>query len=212
MDNQPKSPGRPKFFDYDSDEFYDEIFALAYNGMTDAEIADGLQDKFGHSLSTTAFGLMKSGKYQHWTPEENERRSARLVGVLERARRKNIAIVRGRYLKAALGGIKVKSVTTVSRRLKIDGVLTDNEDIQTTTTESETPPNIQALAVWLHHHDKDWRKHEGEVVEDYQDDDNHVPTDVDEGIDISQWITQEVRAKERAREISDKTKDEYPGL
>ena len=31
---------RPKKFDYDSDDFYDEILALSMQGLTDAEIAD----------------------------------------------------------------------------------------------------------------------------------------------------------------------------
>ena len=35
---------RPKKFDYDSDDFYDEILALAMQGLTDAEIADSLAD------------------------------------------------------------------------------------------------------------------------------------------------------------------------
>ena len=42
---------RPKKFDYDSDDFYDEILALSMQGLTDAEIADALDDKFGVSLS-----------------------------------------------------------------------------------------------------------------------------------------------------------------
>ena len=41
---------RPKKFDYDSDDFYDEILALSMQGLTDAEIADALDDKFGVSL------------------------------------------------------------------------------------------------------------------------------------------------------------------
>ena len=40
---------RPKKFDYDSGDFYDEILALAMQGFTDAEIADMLVDKFGVS-------------------------------------------------------------------------------------------------------------------------------------------------------------------
>ena len=34
---------RPKKFDYDSDDFYDEILALSMQGLTDAEIADALE-------------------------------------------------------------------------------------------------------------------------------------------------------------------------
>ena len=40
---------RQRKFDYDSDDFYDEILALAMQGFTDAEIADMLVDKFGVS-------------------------------------------------------------------------------------------------------------------------------------------------------------------
>lgn len=38
---------RPKKFDYDSGDFYDEILALAMQVLTDAEIVDSLADKFG---------------------------------------------------------------------------------------------------------------------------------------------------------------------
>lgn len=53
---------RPKKFDYDyeDDDFYDEIIVLAMQGLTDAEIADSLADKFGVSLSPEAFSSMKN--------------------------------------------------------------------------------------------------------------------------------------------------------
>lgn len=51
---------RPKKFDYDSDDFYDEILALAMQGLTDAEIADSLADKLGVSLFPEAFSSMKT--------------------------------------------------------------------------------------------------------------------------------------------------------
>lgn len=51
---------RPKKFDYDSDDFYDEIIGIAMQGLTDAEIADSLADKFGVSLSPEAFSSMKT--------------------------------------------------------------------------------------------------------------------------------------------------------
>lgn len=66
---------RPKKFDYDSDDFYDEILALAMQGLTDAEIADSLADKFGVSLSPDVFSTMKNGCYANWTEKENQRRS-----------------------------------------------------------------------------------------------------------------------------------------
>lgn len=179
---------RPKKFDYDSDDFYDEILALAMQGLNDAEIADALGDKFGQSLDPETFNCMKNGNYINWTQEENERRSARFIKVLARGRRKTTSLVRGAYLKAALGGKKVKSKTVVRRRLKIDGAYTDDEEIQTSETETEMPYNIQALATWLYHHDPEWRK----VQRNQDTEASEVPTDVKKGIDIDAWIKKEV--------------------
>lgn len=179
---------RPKKFDYDSDDFYDEILALAMQGLTDAEIADNLGDKFGVSLSPEVFCTMKNGNYAQWSKKENQTRSERLNKVLARGRRKINSIVRGAYLKAALGGKKVKSKTVVSRKVRIDGVYTDDEEIQTSETEQELPYNIQAMTTWLYHHDEEWRK-----VERKQDDDEDVPSDIDKGIDIDSWIKKQVK-------------------
>jgi hypothetical protein len=179
---------RPRKFDYNSDDFYDEILALAIQGLTDAEIADALEDKFGQSLDPEVFNTMKNGNYVHWSEEENARRSERLKKVLARGRRKTTSAVRGAYLKAALGGKKVKSKTVVKRRLKVDGVYTDDEEIQTSETETELPYNIQALATWLYHHDPEWRKVQRKQDTDAAD----VPTDVKRGIDIDAWIKKEV--------------------
>lgn len=156
---------RPKKFDYDSDDFYDEILALSMQGLTDAEIADALDDKFGVSLSPEVFNCMKNGNYDKWSDEENERRSARLAKVLARGRRKINSIVRGAYLKAALGGKKIKNKTVTTRKLKIDGIYTEDEEIQTTEGETELPPNMQALSTWLYHHDEEWRKKEVSKVD-----------------------------------------------
>ena len=130
---------RPRKFDYDSDDFYDEILALAMQGLTDAEIADSLEDKFGESLSPEVFCTMINGNYEAWSDEENKKRSERLSKALARGRRKINSIIRGAYLKAALGGKKIKSKTTVRRKLKIDGVYTEDEEIQTSETEQELP-------------------------------------------------------------------------
>ena len=179
--------GRKPKFDYDSDDFYREVFALAFQGATNAEIAEMLgETELGQSLSPTAFSLMVNGKYDKWTEEENERRSARLVKELERARRKINFIVRGRFLKTALGGGRTRNRNTVTRRMRIDGVLTDDEEIQTTESEIEAPPSLQALSVWLRHHDPEWRRIErGEDAGD-------APKDIERGIDIEAWIDKEV--------------------
>ena len=148
---------RPKKFDYDSDDFYDEILALSMQGLNDAEIADALGDKFGESLDPETFSCMKNGNYVGWTEEENERRSARFLKALARGRRKITSLVRGAYLKGALGGKKIKSKTVVTRKLRVNGEETEDEVIQTSETESEMPYNMQALATWLYNHDDEWR-------------------------------------------------------
>ena len=171
---------RPPKFNYDSDDFYDEILALAMQGLTNAEIATMLEDKFGESLSPEAFSSMVNGTYDKWSDEENDRRSAKLVKVLVRGRNKVNSIVRGAYLKAALGGKKVKGKSVTKRKLRVDGALTEDEEIQTIETESEMPPNIQALATWLYHHDKEWRK-----IQRNEDSDEENGTG---SIDIQKWI------------------------
>lgn len=180
---------RPPKFNYDSDDFYDEILALSMQGLTDAEIADALEDRFKTSLSPEAFCSMKNGNYDKWSEKENEWRSARLVKVLARGRRKINSIVRGAYLKAALGGKKLKNKSTTTRRVRLpDGTLTDEEDIQTTVSEIEQPSNIQALATWLYHHDKEWRK-----VERKQDESTDIQTDIEHGINIDSWIKDKLK-------------------
>ncbi len=182
---------RPPKFDYDADDFYDEILALSMQGFCDAEIADALEDKFGESLDPDVFGSMKNGKYANWTDEENERRSARINRVLARGRRKVNGIVRGVYLKAALGKVKTKGKSVTRRKLRIGGEYTDDEEIQTTESEQQLAPNMQALATWLYHHDPEWRKVERRLDEDASE----VPTDIDHGIEVDAWIRDEINKK-----------------
>ena len=171
-----------KQHNYDSDDFYDEILALSLQGLNDSEIADALD------LDPDVFGSMKNGNYANWNEEEKKRRSERINRVLARGRRKTTSLVRGAYLKAALGGKKVKSKTVVTRKLRVDGVYTDDVEIQTSETETEMPYNVQALATWLYHHDPEWRK-----VQRKQDTDaSDIPVDVKKGVDIDAWIKREV--------------------
>ena len=193
--------GRKPKFNYDSDEFYEAVYECAYQGMTDKEIAYGLQDRLGASLTPDTFLAMLGGRYASWDKDDNQYRSKRLKRALDRARHKINSVVRNRYLKMALGGWKTKNVTVVQRRMRIDGELTDNEDIQTSTTEQEYAPSLQALSVWLHHHDPEWRKYEGVVKEDIDDDPDAIP-EAKKGIDIAQWIDKEVEDKEVMERIS----------
>lgn len=183
--------------DYNSKEFYEDIYAFAFQGMTDAEIAYSLD------LHPDVFGSMKNGNYAQWTKAENKKRSIQINRVLARARAKINTLVRSAYLKGALGGKKVKCVIKrfVQGRCSCDGKddkcsdcggtgwiqLTDKAVAQ--ETESELPPNMQALSTWLYHHDGDWRKVERKLDEDASD----VPTDIEKGIDVDSWIKDQVK-------------------
>lgn len=162
---------KPKH-DYDSDDFYKIIEGFAMSGFTDAEVANEL------NIDADVFGKMKNGIYDGWNKAQNKKRGGRICRVLAHARTKTTAIVRGRYLKAALGGIKINS--KINRHLKMaDGTLSDDEEVQ--TSEQELPPNMQALSMWLYHHDPEWRK-----VERKQDTDNSTYSE--NGIDIDKWM------------------------
>lgn len=167
----------PKF-DYDGDEFYNELYTLALQGMTDREIAEvGLKEKFNTSLRPEVFCTMKNGTYSGWTDEENARRGDRISKVLAQARSKITSIVRGRYLKVALGGIIVSSTQTKKVRMA-DGTETGAEEIY--RTETELPPSTQALATWLRHHDPEWREHADTAQE--------TKVDMHVGVPIRKWI------------------------
>lgn len=169
--------GRAPKFDYDGDAFYDEVYALAHSGMTDKEIAAGLVNAFGRSLSPVTFGAMKNGRYPRWTEEENSVRSDRIKSLLSRARARITAVVRMAYLKLALGGKVIKSRTSMScqRICRCGGrdpecpecggtgviPITGSETVR--ETETELPPNLNALGRWLYYHDPEWRKIEDEM-------------------------------------------------
>lgn len=155
-----KHPGgrKPKF-DYRSEEFLSQVETYAKKGFTDKEIA------FALGLNPTYFYEMKA-KYSE------------ITDVLARGRATITAAVRAKFLAMALGGIKTKS--TVVRKLKDqDGNLTGEEELQ--VSESELAPNLQAMSVWLYHHDEEWRK-----VERRQDEESDLHRE--NGIDIDKWM------------------------
>lgn len=178
----------PRKHDYDSEEFYQDIFGFAMQGFNDAEIADALD------LDPETFTCMKRGNYIGWNDDDNKQRSDRILKVLARGRRKVTAIVRGRYLKAALGGIKTKNVSTVKRPVydPVTGLKTEDQIVQINEAEFESPPNVQALATWLYHHDPEWRK----VQRGQDTDSSDIPENVQHGIDIDAWIRKETEMKE----------------
>lgn len=154
-----KHTGRKPKFDYKSEEFLSQVETYAKKGFTDKEIALSL------GIEPETFCRAKS-KYPQ------------LSQVLARARCAVNSLVRAKFLAMALGGIKTKS--TVVRKLKDqEGNLTGEEELQ--VSESELAPNLQAMSVWLYHHDEEWRK-----VERRQDDDNSLERE--NGIDIDKWM------------------------
>lgn len=198
---------KPKF-NYDSEEFYKEIYALAMQGLNDGEIAYSLGDNLGvvtdedgrplrdedgkeihneaHGLTPTTFADMKNGKYKGWTDEENERRSKRISEELAHGRSRVLGIVRGRYLKAALGGIKIKGKVTRKRYNVINGQADmDNMVMEETNSESETAPNMQALANFLYHHDPQFRNIQKGIEE------GDMLIKVKNGVSISRWLEKE---------------------
>ena len=63
---------------------------------------------------------------------------------------------------------------------------TGEEELQ--VSESELAPNLQAMSVWLYHHDEEWRK-----VERQQDQDADIPQDIDHGVSIDSWIKDKLK-------------------
>lgn len=180
---------KPKH-DYDSEDFYKRIEQLAMNGYTDSEIANEL------NLSDDVFGSMKNGNYQCWNEEENKRRGSEINRVLAHGRTRIVALLRGTYIKGAIGGKKTKSriVKFVQDKCECMGAdkkcpycggtgwvtLTDKAVVQ--ESEIELPPNMQAIATLLYHHDPTWRK-----MENKQTDEDDLYSE--NGIDIDKWMT-----------------------
>ncbi len=177
---------KPKF-DYDSEDFYKEIYALAMQGLQDGEIAYALGDSLGVAgLTPTTFSEMKAGKYKGWNDEENAKRGARISEELAHGRSRVLGIVRGRYLKAALGGIKVKGKVVRMRYNVVNGVADKNNRIEDITeSEQETAPNMQALANFLYHHDPQFRNIQRGI------EDSDVQIKVKNGVSISAWLERE---------------------
>lgn len=190
---------KPKF-NYDSEEFYKEIYALAMQGLQDAEIAYNLGDNLGvatdendipyttpiKGLTPEVFTKMKNGNYEGWDEEQNARRSARISQELAHGRARILGIVRGRYLKAALGGIKIKSHSQRKRYNIVNGRKDeDNMVMEETEAVSETAPNMQALANFLYHHDPQFRNIQKGLEE------GEVNIKVKNGVNISAWLEKE---------------------
>jgi len=164
--NKKGRGGRKPKFDYTSEDFLSLVESYAKKGFTDKEIA-------------IAIGI------EHTTFCKKKTHISQLSQVLARARATVNATVRAKFLAMALGGIKTKS--TVVRKLRDpEGNLTGEEELQ--VSESELAPNLQAMSVWLYHHDEDWRK-----IERKQDEDADIPNDIEHGISIDSWIKDKLK-------------------
>jgi len=199
-DTQKRGVGAKPKHDYDSNDFYLALEALATRGYYDGEIADEM------GLNIDVFGQMKNSRYPGWSEEQRETRGAKIRETLARARRKTNAIVRATYLRAALGTKKLTSKTTryVEDRCECGGqdpmcpycgglgkIITPKAVIQ--ETESECAPNMQALATWLHHHDPEWVKEESGATD-------APPPEQQTGLNIEAWI----EAMQKDRELKEK--------
>jgi len=157
--NRKGKGGRKPKYNYTGEEFLSLIESYAKKGFTDKEIA-------------YAIGILPH------TFCEKKTKYKEISEVLARGRAQINAAVRAKFLAMALGGIKTKS--TVVRKLRdIEGNLTGEEEMQ--VSESELAPNLQAMSVWLYHHDEDLRK-----VERNQDEYSNLQRE--NGIDIDKWM------------------------
>lgn len=186
-------------YDYDNDNgenpFYNTIARLAAQGCTEAEIATAL------TLTEATFCNMKNGTYAMWSDEENKRRSDLIKQVLTRGRQSILTVIRGKYLKAALGGIKYKNVSKKFIEEACEcrgsdpdceicgglGKITRSDKWITIETENETCPNMVALSNLLYHWDAQWRE-----IQRGKDKDASEIVDVKQGIDIEKWINGEL--------------------
>lgn len=156
--NNKKRGGKPKY-DYTSEDFLSLVESYAKKGFTDKEIA------YAIGLNPNYFCEKKS--------EHSE-----LSEVLARGRATVTAAVRAKFLAMALGGIKTRN--TVVRKLRdTEGNLMGEEELQ--VSESELAPNLQAMSVWLYHHDEEWRK-----IQRRQDEDDSLHRE--NGVDIDKWL------------------------
>lgn len=192
-----KLPNTKAKYDYADEQgmFYKKIDQLAGQGMTDGEIAAQLD------INRDVFSRMKNGHYEGWNKTENAKYSSLISHILARAREKALGVARAAYYRAAIGGRKIKSVTTryVQARCICNGndakcphcggtgiiVLTDKAVVQ--ETESELAPNMQALSTFMYHHDPNWRKIQRGI-----EDEEELPQNVKTGIPVSHWIDSEM--------------------
>ena len=124
--------------------------------------------------------------------------------MLARGRKKIIELLRGSYLRTALGQSKTKSVTKKFVEEVCEcgggnpqcpicggtGKIVRSDKWITLETETQMAPSLQAMTVLLYHHDPEWRAQER--LKDEVDD---VPK-AKKGISIEDWINGKIETAE----------------
>lgn len=189
-------------YDYESEEFYENIKRLASSGMTDKEIALTL------GFTRIYFSQIKNGRVSVGSEENAEkikRRSERIKEALRDGRTRITALLHAQYLNVALG--KVVTKTKVKRMQEAPcecggadpncpecggtgRVVTNFGIVQ--ESEIQQPPSLQAITTLLNVFDPDWKS--GITDE---------ATAQGGGIDIRKWIEAE-SADKKASEAEDK--------
>lgn len=180
--------------DFDNPELYRIIEQEATKGKSNNGIAVYLAKYFDLDISPETFENMIEGHYEAWSSREAHIYPFKLKRAIRRGKVAARQAVRSALLKSAIGGRVIKSTTTRTRKLRIGGVLTEDEEIETVTNETELAPNVTAIMQWLHHNDPDWRKQDqNRAPEDMEDiAPDGVPQDIEHGIDIHKWIDEQV--------------------
>ena len=189
-------------YDYEGDEFYENIKRLASAGMTDKEIALRL------GFTQIYFSQIKNGKVSEGSEENAQkirRRSERIKEALREGRTNITATLHALYLNVALGKIVTK--TKVKKMQEVPcacggsdpncqdcggtgRIVTDMGIIQ--ESEIQQPPSLQAITTLLNVFDPDWK---GGVTDE-------TAAAQGGGIDIRKWIEAESEDKKASEGVT----------
>ena len=159
----------PKF-DYESEDFLNEIEELARKGLADNIICKALVKKYGKTLNPTWFNELKNEK-DNITGELTSRAS-KITEALARGREDIVQSLRSTYLRSALGKIKTKDIVRYYAETKCSclgrdmecekcggtGKIVSRDKAVIQEVEREIPPNMQAGNTLLFNYDPEWRK------------------------------------------------------
>lgn len=203
---------KPKY-DYDSEEFYSTLQRFASVVEQDDRVAILLD------LTPEVFNKMKNGKYEGWDKEKNERRSERISQVLIRARSATMARIHNTLFQLAIGeaysytdSVKMAGVHCECRGKKATCPICggtgwvanpNSDDVIIQKSRTKMAPSLPALTVYLRHHDPDYRKIERGLDEEASE----IPTDVAQGIDVMDWLSAEMKDKEKIKQSQESEKN-----